>query len=342
MNTKAPRIVFIFTNAKDNVIRDVQAENDADTPLHGMNHFAGVEYMTIHPQSIRAALFIPRLLRYDFIIAQDNFLLGFIVSHYARLCRLKTRWLYVAIHSSTLMRRHAAHPIRLFLLKHFWASYARIICISSLQLEDFVRLGIPREHLVCIPFGVDAPFFQRAGVSREEDLIVSVGRDAGRDYGTLFKAAEQVGYPFVVVAGHKNISPDMPVPAHVSVRYDRPLAEVRDLYARARLVVVVSKDTDVPDGSDCSGQTVILDALAASKAVIATRRAWMTDYFVPDQDLRVVEPNDPKALAHAIALLWQDAQKRERLAASGHAKVVERYTTKMFAEALRRLMDSLV
>ncbi|KKW45151.1 MAG: Glycosyl transferase group 1 [Parcubacteria group bacterium GW2011_GWA2_56_21] len=308
MNTKAPRIVFIFTNAKDNVIRDVQAENDADTPLHGMNHFAGVEYMTIHPQSIRAALFIPRLLRYDFIIAQDNFLLGFIVSHYARLCRLKTRWLYVAIHSSTLMRRHAAHPIRLFLLKHFWASYARIICISSLQLEDFVRLGIPREHLVCIPFGVDAPFFQRAGVSREEDLIVSVGRDAGRDYGTLFKAAEQVGYPFVVVAGHKNISPDMPVPAHVSVQYDRPLAEVRDLY----------------------------------EAVIATRRAWMTDYFVPDQDLRVVEPNDPKALAHAIALLWQDAQKRERLAASGHAKVVERYTTKMFAEALRRLMDSLV
>ena len=342
MNTKAPRIVFIFTNAKDNVIRDVQAENDADTPLHGMNHFAGVEYMTIHPQSIRAALFIPRLLRYDFIIAQDNFLLGFIVSHYARLCRLKTRWLYVAIHSSTLMRRHAAHPIRLFLLKHFWASYARIICISSLQLEDFVRLGIPREHLVCIPFGVDAPFFQRAGVSREEDLIVSVGRDAGRDYATLFKAAERSNYRCIVVAGRKNIPSGMPIPTNVSVLYNRSLVEVRDLYTRARLVVVASKDDNVPDGSDCSAQTVILDALAAGKAVIATRRSWIADYFIPNQDLIVVPPDDPEALAHAIDALSRDAEKRKHLAASGHGKVEAHYTTKIFATALLGVMDSII
>ena len=337
-----PRVAFLFTNSKEKVISDMRTGKDADTVLHGMNHITGAEHFTVPPQSIRSLLFVPRLLQYDFVIAQDNFLLGYVVSLCSRVFHLKTRWLYTAVHSSTLMRRHATHPIRLFLFKKFWSSYACIICISSGQLEDFVRLGIPRERLVFVPFGVDARFFRSAAASRGEDLIVSAGRDAGRDYPTLFRAAERVEYPFIVVASHRNIPSGMPVPANVSVHYDRSLAELRDLYARARLVVVASKDASRADGSDCSGQTVILDALAVGKAVIATHRSWITDYFVPGQDLVVVPPNDPEVLAQAINSLWQDAEKRERLAASGHAKVVVQYTTKAFAGALEKLMDSLI
>lgn len=335
-------VVFLFTSPRDESISGVQRGQDADTALRGWNHIPGAEYLVVSPQSMRAVMFVPRLLRYDFVVAQDNFLLGYVVSLCARTFGLKTRWLYVAITSSTLLRRHAAHPVRLFLFKKFWTSYARIICLSSEQREDFVRLGIPRDHLVFVPFGVDARFFQPADASREEDLVVSVGRDAGRDYATLFKAAERTNHAYIVVAAQKNIPPDMPVPANVSVLYNRSLAEIRDIYARAYLVVIASKDVTVTDGSDCSGQTVILDACAAGKAVIATRRSWITDYFVPEQDLIVVEPNDPEALAHAIDSLWHDTEKRKRLAASGHDKVVAQYTTKTFAAALRTLMDSVV
>lgn len=335
------RVAFLFTSPRDEVISRVQAGQDADTALRGANHIPGADHFTAVPQSLKSALLIPHLLRYDFVVAQDNFLLGYIVSWCARALRLKTRWLYVAIHSSTLLRRHAAHPLRRFLFKTFWASYARIVCISSEQLEDFVRLGIPRRQLVFVPFGVDTHFFQPADASREEDLIVSVGRDEGRDYATLFKAAKRVSHPFVVVAGRKNVPSDVPVPTNVSLFYDRSLAEVRDWYARARLVVVASKDAGTADGSDCSGQTVILDALAAGKAVITTRRSWITDYFVPGVDLMVVEPNDPEALARTINALSRDADKRKRLAASGRDKVAAHYTTKAFAEALRTLMDSV-
>lgn len=336
-------VLFLFTNTKEDLIASVRAGQDADTSLHGFNHIPNAEYLVASPTSIWTLRLVPRLLRYDCIIAQDNFLLGYVVSFCVRLFRLKTRWLYVAIHSSTLIRRHAAHSMRLFLLKKFWASYARIICLSSEQLEDFVQLGIPREHLVFIPFGVDARFFRSTDTSHEEDLIVSVGRDAGRDYATLFKAAERTDHAFVVVAGYKNIPPDMSVPANVSVLYNRSLIEIRDLYARARLVVVASKDSSaVNNGSDCSGQTVILDALAAGKTVIATRRSWIADYFVPDHDLVVVEPNDPEALARAIDSLSRDAERRKHLAASGNAKVLARYTTNTFSDALRRLINSLV
>jgi len=342
MPKKSLKIAFLFTSPREGLMSRVQVGQDADTSLRGWNHIPGAEYFIVFPKSIRSLLFIPRLLRYDFVITQDNLLLGYIVSFCARVFRLRTRWLYVAINSSILMRRHAAHPIRLFLFKKFWESYARILCLSSEQIEDFARLGISRKHLVFMPFGVDAHFFQPTDVSREEDLIVSVGRDMGRDYATLFKTAERTKHAFIVVASQKNIPPDMPVPTNVSVLYNRPLVEVRDLYARARLAVIVSKDASVPDGSDCSGQTVILDALAAGKAVIATRRSWITDYLVPDQDLVVVPPNDPEALARAIDVLSNDAEKRKHLAASGREKVAARYTTKVFAEALCRLMDSLV
>lgn len=339
---KMPRIAFIFTGPRDEIISRLRSGQDVDTALRGSNYISGAEYFTVFPKSMRALLFIPRLFRYDFVVAQDNLLLGYIVSLCARAFRLKTRWLYIAMNSSTLMRRHVAHPIRLFFFKKFWASYSRIICISSEQRDDFMRFGIPRERLVFVPFGVDTHFFRRASVSHEENFIVSVGRDAGRDYATLFKAAENTDHAFIVVAGHKNILPDMPVPANVSVFYDRNMVEIRDLYERARLVVVVSKDTQIPDGSDCSGQTVVLDALAAGKAVIVTRRSWIADYFVPDQDLVVVPPNDPEALVQAIDLLCQDAEKRKRLAESGYAKVVARYTTKTFAEALLGLMNSVI
>lgn len=342
MTKKSPRVVFLFTSPRNELISRVQTGQDADTALRGANHIPGAEYVTAPSTLIGSLLFVPRLLHYDFVIAQDNFLLGYAVSMCARVFRLKTRWLYVTLHSSTLMRRHVAHPVHLFLFKKFWASYASIICLSCEQIEDFIRFGITRERLVFVPFGVDVHFFQPTDISHEENFVVSVGRDAGRDYSTLFKAAERTNYEFIVVASQKNISSHTPIPANISVLYNRSLVEIRDLYARARLVVIASKDSGVPEGSDCSGQTVILDALAAGKAVIATRRSWITDYFIPDQDLVVVEPNNPEALAQAIDSLWHDTEKRKRLAVSGHAKVIAHYTTKIFAKTLLGVMDSLI
>ena len=159
----------------------MRSGQDSDTALRGANHISGAEHLTILPKSMRALLFIPRLLRYDFIVAQDNLLLGYVVSMCARVFGFPTKWLYVAMTSSTLMRRHANHPVRLSLFKKFWSSYARIACISYEQIEDFVRFGVPRSHIVFVPFGVDARFFHSTDESLEEDLVVSVGRDAGRD-----------------------------------------------------------------------------------------------------------------------------------------------------------------
>ena len=334
-----PRIVYLFPSSRDKLIEQVREGQSADTALWGMDHISGAEYfITSEYTGVRSPTLIARLLKYDFVIAQDDLLIGYIVSVCARIFLRETKWIYIAMNSSIVMQRHAAHPIRLFLLKRFWASYYRIICISSKQLEDFSRLGIASEKLVFVPFGIDAEFFKPDDASREEDLVVSVGRDAGRDYATLFKAAEHANYKLIVVASHKNIPTDMSVPASVSVLYDRSYAEIRDLYARARVVVVASKDEKIKEGSDCSGQTAVLDALAMGKSVVATHRSWIADYLVPEEDIVVVSPSNPDALSRAIDDLLFDAEKRRQLVKSGNGKVVARYTTKTFAGALFALM----
>ncbi len=331
-----PRVAFLFTSSRAAILSGVREGREADTALRGLNHLRGAEMINLS-ETAHPFLLTPRLLRYDFVLASDALPLGFLVSLLARLLHQKTRWVYMAITSSTLMRRHARHPLRLFVLKRFWTSYFRIICLSKEQLEDFARLGISRERLVFIPFGIDAKFFAATEQGSGEDFVLSVGRDAGRDYETLFRAAALSGHQFVVVAAHRNIPPEMSVPANVIVKYNLSIAEIRDLYARARMVVVASKAEHVPGGSDCSGQTVVLDALAAGKPVIATSRAWITDYLTPSEDLIVVAPDEPGALATAIERIWQNPAEGARFARAGQAKVRARYTTKAFAQALEKL-----
>ncbi len=350
------RILFLFSGAanRQRIMEEVARGANADTALRGANHIAGAEFIDVEatvrsmvpswlyrllPWQARSIVLYPRMFAYDAIIAQDDLLLGYFVSLGARLLRKNTRWFCIVVNSSVLIRRHAAHPARLFMLKTFWRSYSRIICLSHEQLDDLARIGIPRERLVFVPFGIDADFYAAAEEAHEENFILSVGRDLGRDYPTLLETAKRSVHTFVIVAAHKNLSADTPLPPNVSVRYDLSLTEVRDLYAHAKMVVIVSKDASVPEGSDCSGQTVILDAMAAGKAVIATDRPWIRDYFTPGKELTVVAPNDPDALASAIDRLGEDARERARMAASGRAKVRQAYTTKAFANALERTIS---
>ncbi|HQU07452.1 MAG: hypothetical protein B7X04_00570 [Parcubacteria group bacterium 21-54-25] len=348
---KDARILFLFSGAANRrcIIEKISRGEDADTALRGLNYIDGAEYLDVEetvrsmlpawvyrllPWQMRSVVLFGRVRHYDVVFAQDDPVLGCLLSRLTR-----TRWVHIAINSSTLMRRHAKHPLRLALLKTFWRSFFRIVCISRAQLEDFAHRGISHKRLIFVPFGIDADFYANMDKSREESLILSVGRDLGRDYSTLIEAVKKSDRQFLIVTAHKNLPKETRLPSNVSVRYSLPLIQLRDLYARARLVVVASKDEREPVGSDCSGQTVILDAMAAGRPVIATDRAWIHDYFTVGKEILIVPPSDPKALTAAIERLWRDDALRESLARAGQKKVREKYTTRTFARALAMLIE---
>lgn len=344
------RIALLSPVSRTRTLEDIRAGKSTDTVLLGANHLDGVDYLTIGeyhgdalftrfkrrlPRALQRILMVPTLCRYDVVIAQDDLFVGYLVSLFGR----RTRWFYVAINTSILIRRHAKHPLRRALLKLFWSSFARIICIAREQMRDLVALGVPSAHLRFVPYCIDTRFFARSEHAPEEPFVVSVGRDAGRDFPTLFKVAEKSSYQFFILTGEKNIPKGTRYPQNVTVLYNQGNEKARELYARAFAAAIVSKDAHIPDGSDCSGQTVILEALAAGKAVVATQRPWIEDYLEPGKDLIVVAPGDDEGIRHALDRLWSNEAERRALANAGQKKVIAEFDTRQFAKALERLME---
>src|SRR6266851_233385 len=108
-------------------------------------------------------------------------------------------------------------------------------------------LGIPVDRLALVPYQVD-PDFWRPQVGRsDERLICSAGLEF-RDYPTLAQAVEGLDVRVVIgAASHwskrRNTAVDATRPTNVEVsKFD--YVALRDLYARAMLVVVPLDDTD--------------------------------------------------------------------------------------------------
>src|SRR4051812_196962 len=72
--------------------------------------------------------------------------------------------------------------------------------------------------------------------------------------------------------------------------------------------------------------TSLLDAMACSRAVVATRTGGIPEVVADGDTGLLVEPRDHHAMAAAIVRLLRDEPLRRRMAAAGFARVTERFT----------------
>lgn len=356
----ARRAAFFFVGAdRAGMMEAVRKGVLPDSILRGANFFTEhhdwqVEMVSAHalevriprmirafiPMSVMQLLLVPRLLAFDVVIASDGFLLGYAISMLGKLpfTRFHPKWIFVAINSSMLIHRHETHPFRRFLLRQCWNSYSSIVCLSQMQQIDLLNFGVREDLISMIPFGVDTTYFG-GDVKDGGEIIVSIGKDSGRDYVTLLQAANKVDLPILIVASRKNIPNDVHIPSNVTILYDLPLEDLRSVYAKARFTVVVSFPDTTTFGSDCSGQTVILETLAMGRAVIATERAWLTEYLEDSRDFLSVPASDPEALAQAMREVWNNDSLRQDLATHGQCTVRKKYASRRFAENLYHLAE---
>jgi len=194
-------------------------------------------------------------------------------------------------------------------------------------------LAVPAARIHVLPFGTDHAFWHPTGSAPAgvEARIVSVGSDAGRDYGTLLAAA--AGLPLHIVTRQ-------PLPAtNGTVRHtsEHSPAELRDLYSGARFIVIPLHDRDQP-----SGQSAALQAMACAKAVVLTRtRGWWGEDLLHDGvNCVLVPPGDVEALRRALSRLAEDPPACARLGAAARATVERHFGEARFAGALARVVDT--
>jgi glycosyltransferase involved in cell wall biosynthesis len=239
------------------------------------------------------------------------------------------------------------------------------IALHSRHQYEFAlgELGIPASRLALVPYHVDTRFWSPRDVEPER-LVVSAGLEH-RDYSTLMRAARGLNAEFVIGAAshwsrHGFSAEEQPVNVRVGSFDYRAL---RDLYARAALVVVPLHDVD-----NQAGVTTILEAMAMGKAVVVTQSVGQTDVvedrrrrergvprarpesligllasehgLAPEPNGFYVPPGDPDALRRAITYLLDHPAERERLGRAGRSLVERILTVEQFADRIRDLLTA--
>lgn len=201
--------------------------------------------------------------------------------------------------------------------------------ISRGQVEPLRRfVGEDGPPVGFFTFGVDESFFA-ARPWPARPLVLSIGGDRDRDPATLFATLERVHAERPDVELVVQTTSDAPPPAGVTVVPHVSHRELAELYARASVVAVATRDN-----LHASGMTVSLEAMATGRPVVMTSTPGIEDYVEHERTGLLAPVGDAGALAgHVLRLLGDEAEARA-FGAAGRALVEQRLTTRHLARGL--------
>jgi len=222
-----------------------------------------------------------------------------------------------------------------------------VITWSSVQRRALIdEIGYPAERVYLIRHYVDQLFYSPRPA--QQDMICSVGAEM-RDFSTLKQAVSGTGVRCHIAADHVRIPGkirflnDRRVPisqtgalVDANVTEGRmSLAELRNLYAQSRFVVVplLPSDTD-------NGVTVILEAMAMGKPVICSRTRGQVDVIQEGVTGLYVPIGDVAALRAAILSLWNDPLRARQMGENARAHVEKYHTLEKFTSTARSAAEA--
>jgi len=206
----------------------------------------------------------------------------------------------------------------------------------AVMLRD--ELGVPPDKVKIARYSIDQRFFHPMHAEKTFDVL-SVGEVRGRDYRTLIEALRPLDVSALVVAsGHwyareKRPTLDLETPTNVLVEGGYLPFQIREQYARARLVVVPTRR-----GLLGAGTTVVLEAMAMGLPVIANRGGVAGEFVLDGETGLLVEPEDPLALREAIAFLLGHPRRARQLGDRARQRIEEELTLEKYVDRLSEII----
>nr|MBA3284074.1 hypothetical protein [Nitrosopumilus sp.] len=143
--------------------------------------------------------------------------------------------------------------------------------VITLSLDEKVRLQERFSHLKdkidFIPFGIDMKFFKPMNIQQQRSVL-SVGRDPDRDWKTLVDASTDPSIPVTITTFPKRVQNLLPLPSHIQVLQLSSRDLVTEYDKAGVLVIALNTKAGINDAMGCS---VLYEAMAMGKAIIATR-----------------------------------------------------------------------
>lgn len=345
------KVGFVYPNSRRQLATDVAAGTGADSFLLGQNHLPGLGHETfIHEPRLtaggdgagigRRVRWSARELTLPWELADTDIVFTSLFNVLPLVARLRRRPRIVVFDFSlsTVFDRSAS--VRRKLLATSIRSAAAIVALGVDQRDQLlqrVRLDPRRVH-VC-RLGIDHGFFRpQPGV--DGGFVLAVGKDLARDYETLAQAAEGLDAKIVVVTEARNLR-GIDLPANIEIAHGLDYRDLRDLYAKARCIALPVRRPEFPYGTESSGLTALLEAMAMAKPVVVTNRPIFREYAVTDETALTVPPEDPGALRAALERLLADDGLAQRLGQAARSRVETCFTMTHFAANLDRVIASV-
>ena len=221
-----------------------------------------------------------------------------------------------------------------------------VVVNSQVVAEDTIRRdGIRRAKLVCIYNGLEAGRFQQALPSRaivrqslglkegQVALIIVANLIAYKGHAELINAVAKLAPRFpdlrlLVVGQDRGIGDALKAQAETLgvgkiTKWFGQRSDIPELLAAADIYVCASHEEGFSNS--------LLEALAAGKAVVATRVGGNSEMLEAGELGILVEPSDSSGLVTALGELIVNPAKREQLGQRAAARVAQHYGVKKMA-----------
>jgi glycosyltransferase involved in cell wall biosynthesis len=130
----------------------------------------------------------------------------------------------------------------------------------------------------------------------------------------------------------KQLAASLGIEERVTFRGWMSSDELRDAYARARVVVVPSHWPE-PFG------LVGIEAMAAGRPVVGTATGGIPEWLENGETGLLVKPGDPNALSAALAALLSDPERAGHMGVRGVARVAELFSPERYVDAIARAYE---
>ena len=234
-------------------------------------------------------------------------------------------------------------PKKITLLKITQNYIDKILLMSSNQYNFTINnIGIPKSKVVLLKWPIDQRFWRP--LNRKQDMICTVGREM-RDFKTFIDAMSESGIKCHIAASEvagkndpwlKDLKGKTSIGENITIG-KKSYAELRELYARSRFIVVPLYPTDTDNGT-----TTILEAMAMGKAVICSQVEGQKDVIIDGKTGIFVPPQNTAALREAIQHLWENPEIAESMGQEGRKYIEQYHTVDNWVNSVKDIVQCVV
>lgn len=347
------KVLYVYSGGRINKFRGNYGKDFPDTQFYGMNHLSkyGIDARYEEFESFRFGKFIAKLIGFRFkhlfmFFTALNYDLVFGISVmymliWKKFIPCKTKFV---IFNSALNRMLNVHKVGTFkfkILMWLLESVDGIVFLSNEHLKRVVsKIPFLSDRSYFVAMGVDQIYFQPKYYNRKR-FFLSVGRDNARDYNTIVSVAKKLpNEEFHFVCLPRNIISIDDIPNNVKIHVNIPKNELEELYMNARALLLILHNDSFIEGSDSSGPTVLLEAMATGLPVVASHKSYMDDYLENRKDAMIVDFYDVDAIIKSINELEDDVF-RINLAKNARYKIDNIFNTDKMAGELSQVFKKI-